>query len=675
MERLRALRGLFACVGCVPRRTRRRERSRVSSPVPTCAATLLLQRLQDQEGHGPVGARPGSTSTERWVAAGKASVTDPCPQGDRAQAYGELESALCQDSSRPPCGVVNRLLAEVSRDLTAAQGVTSNLRTAASNVLVALARTHFTLVMAELQSHLKAMGDMSKEFVLITLSKLFSTYAPQCIPFVWLMLAGLRSVVGQVKSGQILRIACAVVKQWLDGVKIHLSSGMQCPWPAMEKEQIYENLHELLFSVMWNWQDCQEEKDKQAVLGAVAAMLEVLLQEEQHQEQVWEQLLWLIHPCQEIQDTCRVAKSLTIFLEALGDLSAQEAQEEGALQELCMDILESLDVSVRGMSKLLWPRLLLFVVPAQYTGMLIPISHCVCALAEREELTGRPIEHLDPHFVSSMFQGPLLTPQILLARLLVVAGSPVAGSKLQAAALLLMKNPHSRFHRVLGAMWATEIPLLLQCLEGKDESFPDTAEFERRLLKFLRASVDTIDDEAWTEALSSELSQRLSSSASSSAEKSFLYKALGTVLGSCKGVLHVQEKLLQHLEEANAEEPCEAQGIISLLSHAAENNFHTVLATLTMFASRLCKGRNARISRRKKMELDSTRAHATRSALMLAHGSVALRASKEQLLAHLEGDIVGNILMLYSCSCRDLQNNLALLQSITDCSTAFQALG
>ncbi|XP_019467275.1 maestro heat-like repeat-containing protein family member 2A, partial [Meleagris gallopavo] len=197
------------------------------------------------------------------------------------------------------------------------QGVTGNMKTAASNVLVALARTHFTLVMAELQSHLKATGDMCKEFVLVTLSKLFSTYAPQCIPFVWLMLAGLRSVVGQVRSGQTLRIACAVVKQWLDGLKIHLSSGMQCPWPAMEKEQIYENLHELLFSVLRNWQDCQEEEDKQAVLGAVAAMLAVLLQEELHREHVWEQLLWLVHPCQEIQDTRRVAKSLTVFLEAL----------------------------------------------------------------------------------------------------------------------------------------------------------------------------------------------------------------------------------------------------------------------------------------------------------------------------------------------------------------------
>ncbi|XP_042724396.1 uncharacterized protein LOC122178333 [Lagopus leucura] len=158
--------GLFACVSCVPRCMRRRERGRVSSPVPACTVTLLLQRLQDQE-------------------------------GDRAQAYRELESALWEDNSRPPCGVVNRLLGEVSQDLTAAQlrghsrrqreqpahagivlvdggglalprasgslldrvspeilfqGITGNGRTAASNVLVALARMHFSLVMAELQS-------------------------------------------------------------------------------------------------------------------------------------------------------------------------------------------------------------------------------------------------------------------------------------------------------------------------------------------------------------------------------------------------------------------------------------------------------------------------------------------------------------------------------------------
>ncbi|XP_021248711.1 maestro heat-like repeat-containing protein family member 2B [Numida meleagris] len=789
MERLRALRGLFACVGCMPRRTCRGSRGRVASSAPACPVTLLLQRLQDKE-------------------------------GDRAQAYCQLEGVLREDESRPPCGVVNRLLAEVSQDLTAAQGVTDNVRMAASNVLVALARSHFSLVMAELQGHLKAVGEMSKEFVLITLSKLFSSYAPQCISFIWLTLAGLHCVAGQVRSGRTLRIACAVVKQWSEGAKVHLYAGKQCPWPATEKEKICENLYQLLCSVVRNWQGCEEEKDKQAVVGAVAAMVDLLLQEELRQEHTWEQLLWLVHQCQEVQDTSRVTKSLDIlegvwsvipkdmllattsamfdqlsddteqhseaestkmthcillqaricpeeivlFLQsqlgherearcvaalgllgalarsdepvmteklpqvveavqclcgdprtrvrrailhfikdllsadarscsawdvvghifrefsrsagrrAAGDLSAQEAQEEGALQELCTDVLGSLDVSVRGMTKLLWPRLLLYVVPAQYTGMLIPVSRCVRALAERGDLKDREIQELDPHFLSSVFQGPLLTPQKLLARLLVVAGSPLAGSELQAAALLLMQNLHSKIHRAVGAMWAAEIPLLLQCLDGKDESFPGSAEWEQRLLKFLRASLETVEDEAWTKSLSCELSWWLGSSPSSSGEKPFLYKALGTALGACKEVLHIQEKLLQHLEEANAEEPSEAQGMISLLSHAAESNFHPVLDTLTMFASRLCKGRKAKISARKKAELNSPRAQATRSALMIAHGSLALRASREQLLARLEGDIVGNVLLLYSCSCRDLPSKLALVQSINDVISAFQAV-
>ncbi|POI21984.1 hypothetical protein CIB84_014269, partial [Bambusicola thoracicus] len=438
----------------------------------------------------------------------------------------------------------------------------------------------------------------------------------------------------------------------------------------MEIDQIYQNLSQLFCAVLRNWQDCKEKKDKRAVRKAVAAMTAVLLQEELCREYVWEQLLWLMLLYQEVQDSCRVTKSLTVFLEALegvplvipedkllaitsavfyhlsddtkehseadraelthcillqepvmakklpqiveavrclcsdprtqvrravllfikdvlganarscsawdvvghifsefsrstgrraaGDLSAQEAQEEGALQELCMDIVGSLDVSASGMTKLLWPRLLLYVVPDQYSGMLIPVSRCVQALAERGDLMVRKID-LDPHFLSCMFQGSLLTPQMLLARLLVVAGSPFAGNELQAAALLLLQNLHSKIHPAVGAMWAAEIPLLLQCLEGKDESFPDSAAWEQRLLKFLWVSLDTMEDEAWTKGLSCELSRRLSSSPSGSGEKSFLYKALGTVLGACKEILHIQEKLLQHLEKANAEEPSEVQ--------------------------------------------------------------------------------------------------------------------
>ena len=122
----------------------------------------------------PPAVRSGEPAAGRGV---------PGPDGSPGEGH-------CQRQKEPPAhaGVLlvdggglalpkasGNLLCRVSPE-TLFQGVTSNVRTAASNVLVALARTHFTLVMAELQSHLKATGDMCKEFVLVTLSKLFSTY-------------------------------------------------------------------------------------------------------------------------------------------------------------------------------------------------------------------------------------------------------------------------------------------------------------------------------------------------------------------------------------------------------------------------------------------------------------------------------------------------------------------
>ena len=64
--------GLFACVGCVPRRTRRSARGRVESPAPACAVTLLLQRLQDNQvswGHPTISPCSGPVPRSRGCQA------------------------------------------------------------------------------------------------------------------------------------------------------------------------------------------------------------------------------------------------------------------------------------------------------------------------------------------------------------------------------------------------------------------------------------------------------------------------------------------------------------------------------------------------------------------------------------------------------------------------------
>ena len=56
------------------------------------------------------------------------------------------------------------------------QGVTRDTKMAASDFLVALARSHFHVVMSELQSHLKAMVKDPDEMVLLTLGKMAHSY-------------------------------------------------------------------------------------------------------------------------------------------------------------------------------------------------------------------------------------------------------------------------------------------------------------------------------------------------------------------------------------------------------------------------------------------------------------------------------------------------------------------
>ncbi|XP_068812471.1 maestro heat-like repeat-containing protein family member 2B [Struthio camelus] len=285
---------------------------------------------------------------------------------------------------------------------------------------------------------------------------------------------------------------------------------------------------------------------------------------------------------------------------AMGSLCAVEAREERAVQRLCGHVLGTLDMSARGVAKLLWPRLLRYVVPAQYTGMLVPLCRCLRALAERQESAGREEEEAAPEALESEELAPLPAPQALLARLL-----------------------------------------------------------------FLRTSLEVVGSEAWTVGLSRELSQQLGSSPRLSWEKRFLYKALGTALAACGCLRHVQEQTLRYLQEANYLELWQAQGMISVVSRCAESHFQLALSSVKAFMGTL----------KHQKQSNTVRTRATRAALMVVYGRMALRAPREQLLAHIERDIVGNVLQLYREGRQDAQLRLSLVQSVTEISLAIGAVG
>ncbi|XP_010226856.1 PREDICTED: maestro heat-like repeat-containing protein family member 2B [Tinamus guttatus] len=328
---------------------------------------------------------------------------------------------------------------------------------------------------------------------------------------------------------------------------------------------------------------------------------------------------------------------------AQGNLSQAKAQEEIDLQALCLDILHSLDVSVRGMTKLLWPRLLQYVVPGQYTGMLVPLSRCLRELAERLQRAGDEDREEEPDVVASWERAKLPTPQALLSRLLVVAAAPHASGGCGIPALRLLQALSAEIHSAVGMVWAVKIPFLLRYLEGRSEGCLDSAEWERLLLKFLRTSLETIESQAWIMGLCFELSQQRGSYPRLSREQAFLYKALGMSLAACHHVPYVRHLTLSLV----------LQGMISVLAGSAESHFCLALEAVQEFGASIEERAVSGAFKRLKEYQQGMRA-GMHMALMLAYSRIALCAPREQLLACVERDIMGHILQHYHASCQVL---------------------
>ncbi|XP_064367007.1 maestro heat-like repeat-containing protein family member 2B [Dromaius novaehollandiae] len=773
--------GFFTCVGAQSGPARGEDGGKAAGSVPVAIATFatvvtsLLNRLQDAE-------------------------------GSRAETYRELESVLWGDESHLQSSEVDRVIAVALEDLRAAQGGTASVRTAASDVLVALARSHLCDVVSALQGHLKALEETSEEFVLITLRNLATRYALQCVPFAATTLSALRGVLSEVGSGRMLCAVCGVLEQWCSGISMYFREGEKGAFPRLGPAQLCAHIYPLFCYVSRKRRCCEEEEVKQAVLRAMGAMMGVLLHVEEHREHAWEHLLWLLHQYREVWDPFGVTVSLGYFLGAvadiqtrvprarhlaiatavhqqlcdemeppspehraelcrcmvlqaricpeetieflyyklrngskadrvaavavlqalvrsdapdtreklplfaklvqsvchdpaaqvrravlhfigellrssalgcsawdvvghlfsefsrasgrlaMGNLSMVKAREERAVQSLCAHVLGTLDVSAGAVAKLLWPKLLWYVVPAKYTGMLVPLCRCLRSLAERRDRAEQEQEEAAPEALESEEPGG--------EQKVVAAVAPHAGGGRGAAALQLLQALPSTIHGAVGAKWAADIPLLLQHLAGTTASSLDVAEWESLLLKFLQTSLELIASEAWTVGLSQELSRQLGSSPRLSWEKRFLYKALGTALAACGCLHHVQEQTLEHLKAANFLELWQAQGMVSVVSRCAESHFQLALSLVKEFTGTL---------KRKKSKARRTRA--TRAALLVMYGRMALRAPREQLLARVERDVVANVLQLYREGCQDAQLKLSLVQSVTEISLAIQAAG
>ncbi|XP_047679228.1 maestro heat-like repeat-containing protein family member 2B [Prionailurus viverrinus] len=350
--------------------------------------------------------------------------------------------------------------------------------------------------------------------------------------------------------------------------------------------------------------------------------------------------------------------------------SHEDEKGEKSVRELSLEVLKTLDPLVIGMPQVLWPRILTFVVPAEYTGTLDYLFNIIRSLIMAEERKKNNAQE-STALVISTGAVKLPSPQQLLARLLVISMLASLGKLCGAGAIGLLKILPEIIHPKLVDLWKTRLPELLQPLEGKNTSI---VLWETMLLQLLKESLWKISDIAWTIQLSRDFNQQMNSYSNTSLEKKFLWKALGTTLASCQDTDFVSSQIKEFLIAPN-QLGDQRQGITSILGYCAENHLDTVLKVLKTFQDRekffmnRCKG------------IFSGKKSLTKTDVMVIYGAVALHAPKGQLLTRLDQDIVSQVLFLYGqCSQvlgmsvmnKDMDLQMSFTRSITEIGIAVQ---
>nr|XP_060493631.1 maestro heat-like repeat-containing protein family member 2B isoform X1 [Panthera onca]XP_060493632.1 maestro heat-like repeat-containing protein family member 2B isoform X1 [Panthera onca]XP_060493633.1 maestro heat-like repeat-containing protein family member 2B isoform X1 [Panthera onca] len=350
--------------------------------------------------------------------------------------------------------------------------------------------------------------------------------------------------------------------------------------------------------------------------------------------------------------------------------SHEDEKGEKSVRELSLEVLKTLDPLVTGMPQVLWPRILTFVVPAEYTGTLDYLFNIIRSLIMAEERKKNNAQE-STALVISTGAVKLPSPQQLLARLLVISMLASLGKLCGAGAIGLLKILPEIIHPKLVDLWKTRLPELLQPLEGKNTSI---VLWETMLLQLLKESLWKISDIAWTIQLSQDFNQQMNSYSNTSLEKKFLWKALGTTLASCQDTDFVSSQIKEFLIAPN-QLGDQRQGITSILGYCAETHLDTVLKVLKTFQDRekffmnRCKG------------IFSGKKSLTKTDVMVIYGAVALHAPKGQLLTRLDQDIVSQVLFLYGqCSQvlgmsvmnKDMDLQMSFTRSITEIGIAVQ---
>ncbi|TKS81744.1 Maestro heat-like repeat-containing protein family member 1 HEAT repeat-containing protein 7A [Collichthys lucidus] len=287
-----------------------------------------------------------------------------------------------------------------------------------------------------------------------------------------------------------------------------------------------------------------------------------------------------------------------------------------ALRMMCDNTLHLLTTTVGRLADVLWPKLLYYLTPPQYSNATTPLCKSLIVLGNKKKNNQEPSFNID--FTQEV---NLPSPQTLMVRLLVNAAFPFNSRGHGAPSLSLLQTLSVSIHPNTEILWEKEIPPLLTVLEESSAESLDRKHWNEKLLKLLSKTLATIDDDKWVCRLAAEATRYLSTYNNALEEKGV---AMG--VGLCANS-HLEGTLAKLDEFGKSDAFKKSPSIFNLLKE------------------------------RNDVEVEKVK-----STLILCYGQVALNAPPEKILNRIDQDILRSISKHFNT--KDLTMKLSLIKSV-----------
>ncbi|CAM4675916.1 unnamed protein product [Lepidochelys olivacea] len=478
---------------------------------------------------------------------------------NRIDIYYVLEKLLQQDTQGLERRLLKKIITLASNHMTETQEARNEVKVAASNTLVTLARCYFSDVMLELVYHL----ELPEEFIFMTLGNLSSAYALKCIPFVGMILKAMISMLALVKDSRMRQAFCGVLEKCSRAVNVYFMNWEKCPFPRMGESQFCKNILPLYSHVTSNWLSCEELELKKAVIKALGPMMGILLHKKEPQNPIFKEISWLLEQYKEEIDVFHVTKrqerlpvlqdSEASWTVAAADPQPPNARDGGETPESLRSLSQLLEVS--GEYKIPLPKVKFQAIcRALHNQICSPakqlsienhkeLFHCVLLLArsspddmlaflhKQQEIEHEAVRVMSLELLRAIVGADL--PETRVKKLLIVKSTlsdqnaTTQGTFDRFGSLIGRIAPYSCDSLATSRQWVVDCMSCLLCIQGQSINL-GSAEEE---LRCLREALTAPDPEALFQA-SSKMARVVSEYFPSEQATDFIEATLGGLLSA-----------------------------------------------------------------------------------------------------------------------------------------------